>query len=377
MSTMKLADCCRFFSGGTPTKGKAGYWNGEIPWFSPKDIKSFELVSSQDRISAIAVRQSATRLVAPGTILVVCRSGVLAHTLPVGIVRQPSTFNQDIKAIVPGDAYDPEYVALYLTACQALVIKEGVKRGPTVHSLIADFIEGLEIPVVPIDLQRQITARLKAQLAEVDKARQAAEAQLQETTKLADAIVLDSILRGKTTKHSLGDLLDEVKQGIGKNWADYPVLGATRNGLAPAKEPPGKNPERYKPVFSGTVFYNPMRILIGSIALVDDDDIPGITSPDYVALQGKEGLVDSRWFYYWLRSPLGEQCILSLARGAVRERMLFNRLAEGEIELPSFTWQKDTSKALTRLKPMRRAIKAKLNDINLLPQKILAKAFER
>ena len=172
-------------------------------------------------------------------------------------------------------------------------------------------------------------------------------------------------------------MLDEVKQGIGKNWADYPVLGATRNGLAPAKEPPGKNPERYKPVFSGTVFYNPMRILIGSIALVDDDDIPGITSPDYVALQGKEGLVDSRWFYYWLRSPLGEQCILSLARGAVRERMLFNRLAEGEIELPSFTWQKDTSKALTRLKPMRRAIKAKLNDINLLPQKILAKAFER
>ena len=125
MSTVKLADCCDFYSGGTPTKGKSEYWNGEIPWFSPKDIKSFDLVSAQDRISEVAVRESATRLVMPGTILVVGRSGVLAHTLPVGIVRQPSTFNQDIKAIVPNDDFDSEYVALYLTAHQSFVLKEG------------------------------------------------------------------------------------------------------------------------------------------------------------------------------------------------------------------------------------------------------------
>ena len=118
-----------------------------------------------------------------------------------------------------------------------------------------------------------------------------------------------------------------------------------------------------------------MRILIGSIAFVDDDDTPGITSPDYVALQGKKGVVDSRWFYYWLRSPLGEQCILSLARGAVRERMLFNRLADGEIELPDFTIQQKASAALAALKPMRQAIECKINDINHLPQKILAQAF--
>ena len=73
---------------------------------------------------------------------------------------------------------------------------------------------------------------------------------------------------------------------------------------------------RYKPVRAGTVFYNLMRILIGSIAMVDDDDMPGITSPDYVALRGRAGLVDSRWFYYWLRSPHGAHCIASLARGA-------------------------------------------------------------
>lgn len=78
----------------------------------------------------------------------------------------------------------------------------------------------------------------------------------------------------------------------------------------------------------------------------------------------------------WPSSPLGEQCILSLARGAVSERMLFNRLADGEIELPDFTIQQKASSALAVFKPMRQVMESKINGINLLPQKILAQAFE-
>jgi len=236
-------------------------------------------------------------------------------------------------------------------------------------------IRSAPIPFARIDAQRQIAGRFKAQLAEVETARAAATAQLRDASALADAIIFDSIRNAETTRR-LGDVLDEVKQGIGADWASHPVLGATRDGLAPAREPPGKQAEKYKPATPGAVFYNPMRILIGSIAFVDDDDTPGITSPDYVVLRGKPGVVDSRWFYYWLRSPLGARCIQSLARGAVRERMLFNRLAEGEIVLPSFADQQRASAALRELKPLKRAVLCHLSEINLLPQKILAAGFE-
>ena len=178
------------------------------------------------------------------------------------------------------------------------------------------------------------------------------------------------------SKVLLGDVLTEIKTGIGKDWAKYPVLGATRDGLAPAKERPGKNPERYKPVFAGTVFYNPMRILIGSIAFVDDDDAPGITSPDYVVLRGKDKKVDSRWFYYWLRSPAGEACITSLARGAVGERMLFNRLAEAEVELPDFDTQQRASKALAELRRIRSGLQHQLREIEILPHRIVADSLD-
>jgi type I restriction enzyme S subunit len=117
-------------------------------------------------------------------------------------------------------------------------------------------------------------------------------------------------------------------------------------------------------------------LLIGSIALVDDDDTPGITSPDYVVLRGKPGVVDIRWFYYWLRSPLGANCIQSLTRGAVRERLLFNRLADGEITLPRFANQQLASAAFKELKPLKMALESRLAEIILLPQKILSAAFE-
>jgi type I restriction enzyme S subunit len=236
-------------------------------------------------------------------------------------------------------------------------------------------ITSIPIFLPELQVQRKIGAQIKNQLAEVEKARQAAEAQLSETVRLANAIVQESIDDRVTETHLLGDVLNEVKKGVGKGWADYPVLGATRDGLAPARELPGKHPQKYKPVTHGTVFYNPMRILIGSIAFVDDNDPTGITSPDYVVLQGKPGVVDSRWFYYWLRSPLGERCILSLARGAVRERMLFNRLADGEIELPDYATQQRASQALAELKPMRRAMEQTLSEINLMPERILSQAF--
>jgi type I restriction enzyme S subunit len=86
--------------------------------------------------------------------------------------------------------------------------------------------------------------------------------------------------------------------------------------------------------------------------------------------------VDSRWFYHWLRAPEGEYCIASLARGAVRERMLFNRLAEGEIELPPYPVQVQASKALAEVRKMRAAIEAQLRDIEMMPARLLSQAFD-
>jgi type I restriction enzyme S subunit len=56
--------------------------------------------------------------------------------------------------------------------------------------------------------------------------------------------------------------------------------------------------------------------------------------------------------------------------------MLFNRLAEAEIQLPDPDVQIRASQALREIKSLRQAVDAKLTELGLLPRKILARAFE-
>jgi type I restriction enzyme S subunit len=56
--------------------------------------------------------------------------------------------------------------------------------------------------------------------------------------------------------------------------------------------------------------------------------------------------------------------------------MLFNRLAEGEIELPDYDTQVRASKALAQIKPIRAAIQKQTEELELLPPKLLAQVFE-
>ncbi|MBL8435242.1 MAG: restriction endonuclease subunit S [Zoogloea sp.] len=309
----------------------------------------------------------------PGDILITVKgAGVgkinLAPDETVAIGRQLMAIRGDNRRI------DKDYLFSFLLTRLSHFQEKAV--GATVPGLSREDLETLSIPLLPLPKQREIAAFLKAQLGEVEAARQSALHQTRELLSFANATVRDSLNHPETQTRSLGDVLDEVRAGVGTGWAEFPVLGATRGGLALAKEPVGKNPERYKPVQRGSVFYNPMRILIGSIAMVDDGDTPGITSPDYVVLRGREGLVDSRWFYYWLRSPYGEHCIASLARGAVRERMLFNRLAEGEITLPPLHVQQAGSQALAEIRPLKTHIEKQLREIERLPARLLAQAFQ-
>lgn len=361
--------------GGTPSRGNPEFFGGHHLWVSIRDMNGKSVINStNEKITDTGVINSNCKRKKKGSLL-------FSFKLTVGRVAfagEDLYTNEAIAAFDPENAaiaeIDLDYLSLVLPMA---ALKDSTKNSMGASLLNKDRINNLSIPHPTLDIQRQIAAKLKAQLAEVETARKALEWQKQEIVNLANATIRESIEQTSVTETRLGEVLVEVKKGIGESWQDYPVLGATRAGLAPAKEPPGKQPQRYKPVFCGTVFYNPMRILIGSIAFVDDDDEPGITSPDYVALQGKAGQLDSRWFYYWLRSPFGEQCINSLARGAVRERMLFNRLAEGSIRLPTYPEQLKASKALATLKPVKDAIQKQVNDLNKIPERLLAQAFEK
>jgi len=145
--------CKNILGGGTPSKSKPEYYNGNIPWVTPKDMKHTIISDSIDHITEDAIKNSSTNLIETNSILMVVRSGILKHTLPVAINEIPVTINQDMKAFIPNKKVTTRYLLYYFK-----IIENDVLSG--VRSVTADNIDfktfqKRKIIIPPIELQNK------------------------------------------------------------------------------------------------------------------------------------------------------------------------------------------------------------------------------
>lgn len=156
-----LGRVARAVGGGTPSKQNGAFWNGTIPWVSPKDMSGRDIRDAEDHITEAAVDGSATQVVPVGSVLVVVRSGILVRRLPIAIARVPVALNQDMKALLPGGPLLPEFLAYALEVRADYVLSDCVKRGATVHSVdMGKFIQ-IQLPVPSPSEQRRIVELLE------------------------------------------------------------------------------------------------------------------------------------------------------------------------------------------------------------------------
>lgn len=113
---MQLGDCVQILSGGTPSKVNKDYWNGDIPWVSAKDLKSFFLHDTQDHISLEAV-ENGTKIAPKGSIFVLVRGMTLHNDLPIAYPTRDMAFNQDVKALITNEnLINNQYLIYWLLA---------------------------------------------------------------------------------------------------------------------------------------------------------------------------------------------------------------------------------------------------------------------
>ena len=158
----------QFRGGGTPTKDNAEYWRGDIPWVSPKDMKVSVVVDTEDKITAQAIRDSATKLVQAGAVLIVVRSGILVHSIPVALAGREVTLNQDLKALIPSSELLPEYLVYLISGMQRELLVEWKKEGATVESLDLELVANTPTPLPASAEQRAIAAFLDRETARID-----------------------------------------------------------------------------------------------------------------------------------------------------------------------------------------------------------------
>lgn len=191
--TQKLRSLAYFQTGGTPSTSDPEYWGGTIPWVSAKDFRQFRFKDSEDHITELAVKEATTKYIDSPAMLMVCRSGILQHTLPVMICQRPTAINQDIKAFSPDNRLTVEFLATFFEVHGSRLLPLICKSGATVQSVNTEELMALDIPLPPLDVQRRIVAELDAAYA----AKRAADQKAADLLRSIDDMVMEELGIGK------------------------------------------------------------------------------------------------------------------------------------------------------------------------------------
>ena len=155
--------------GCTPSKGNPAFFNGNIPWIRPQNMKTTEIFQSSDCVTQSAIENSSLKIYQPGTVLIVIRGMILVHTVPVAILRIPATINQDMKALTPHNEILPEYLCTILWGLNQEILQLVEKSGHDTRRLPTSNLLSLSIPVPSLPEQRRIVAHLDRLQAKVDE----------------------------------------------------------------------------------------------------------------------------------------------------------------------------------------------------------------
>ena len=151
----KLSEVATFGGGHTPSMADSdNYEDGYVLWVTSQDVKSNYLDRTTTQITEKGAKE--LTLYPAGSLVMVTRSGILRHTLPVAELRKPSTVNQDIRVILPQGECCGEWLLQFFISHNKELLLEFGKTGTTVESVDFDKIKDMLLHMPSTVEQQQI-----------------------------------------------------------------------------------------------------------------------------------------------------------------------------------------------------------------------------
>lgn len=287
--TARLGDIVTMRSGKTPSRSEPGYWDGEHPWVSAKDMKTPVVVSTGMALTTEGLAASST--VPAGTVLILTRGMTLFRDVPVCLAGRPLAFNQDVKALLPMGGTDARYLAHYLRAKKATLLGLVDAAGHGTGRIDTEALANLAVILPPLREQRRIADVLSTWDDAIDKAHRLTGLARLQRDALARGLVFQPAAAGAWLRHPLRDLAQSVScrnsSGVNRVLTSSARLGLVDQLTYFKKDVSGGDLSDYYVLRRGEFAYNRSSsegCPFGAVRRLERHD-EGVLSPLYVCFR--------------------------------------------------------------------------------------------
>lgn len=295
-----LGEIARISSGGTPDRGTAEYWGGDVPWVTTGEIQFNTITDTSEKITTKGLRDSSAKLFPPGTLLMAMygQGKTRGQVAKLGI---EAATNQACAAILLNGKNDPDFYFQYLSS-QYEELRELGNAG-TQKNLSGGILKGVAVPVPPYQEQ----CRIAHILSTWDQAIAAMELVIASSQKQKQALTqfllgdgfrrrrgqaqlhrehASSIFSPRSVRRNDGLELLSVMQDVGV---------VPRSSLDRKVVMPDGSTDGYKLVEPGD-FVISLRSFEGGL---EYSRFKGLVSPAYTVLQPNKPIVDDFYRHYF------------------------------------------------------------------------------
>ncbi|WP_294960606.1 restriction endonuclease subunit S [Sulfurimonas sp.] len=385
----KLGEVCKIVGGGTPSKKKEEYYNGNILWATVRDMKVETITDTEHKITQDAIKNSSTNIIPKDNIIIATRVGLGK----VCKLQYDTAINQDLKGIIPLDSkkISIEFLFRWFTSISEKIISEGT--GATVQGVKLTFINSLSIFIPPLQEQERIVAILDEAFGAIEKAKANAQLNLKNAKELFESY-LQSIFKNK------GDDWEEKKWGELCHFVRGPFGGSLKKSMFK-----DEGYVVYEQKHAIHDHFNQIRYFIdedkftemkrfevkpndiimscsgsiGKVAIIPENIPRGIINQALLKLTPNKG-VFVHFIKHWLRSKIFQDIIFEHSGGAAIPNVPSAKIMkEILIPFPKFEEQEKIVEKieaiLSQTKKLESIYEQKLQDLDELKKSILQKAF--
>lgn len=121
-STNKIKEVSKCVLGGTPSRAKDEYWNGNINWINSGEVNKFRIIDASEKITELGLQKSSTSLLPKNTTVLAITGATLGQ---VSRLEIDSCANQSVIGIIPNSWKLNNYLYLsILNTINDLVLKQ-------------------------------------------------------------------------------------------------------------------------------------------------------------------------------------------------------------------------------------------------------------